>query len=335
MLLRKYDIPTTVELIRYNSQQFVTKTIAPNQKMQDEISPDAVSWFKVTGFTDINRIGNLCKTFGIHRFDIKDLFSNLQVTKIVTYEKATFIMMSGCFYDDQMQLEVEQIAFILGENYVISLQEAPNPFFDDIIEAIKDSRAQLREKGADYLLYILLNDVHSLYIDVIDKISEKLDDVEDKLIDDQSTDKRIMHFFRARRRDYALMRRSIMPIREEYVNLMHNSNKLILDDSMVYFNDFDDRLRTTLEELEALNETIASLMQLYFSNSNMKMNDIMRRLTIVSTIFIPLTFVVGVWGMNFKYMPELEWKYGYVFSWIIMIIIVIVAIYLLKKKRWF
>ena len=328
-----FNIPTTVELIRYNQQQLITKIIHSDQQMQDEIMSGSVSWFKVTGFSDVAYISNICKTFGIHRFDIRDLFSNLQVTKIVTYENVTFTMMTGCFIENG-QLGTEQIAFILGKGYIISFQEAPSPIFDDVILAMKESRAQIREKGADYLLYILSNGIHSLFIDAIARINNELDDMEDRLIELELTDRSIMRFFRKKRTDYALIRRSIVPIREEFDNLLRNSNRIIDDDSIVYFNDFDDRLRTTLEELELLNESIGSLMDLYFNNNNLKMNDIIKRLTIVSTIFIPLTFMVGVWGMNFEIVPEFKWKYGYLFSWGVLISIAVIAILFLKKKKW-
>ena len=329
-----YDLPTTVELVRYNAQQVVEKILQPGQSMRHEISKDSISWFKITGFSDVQRISEICKEFGIHRFDIKDLFSGLKVSKIVTYDKATFVMMSGCFFGGDDRLEIEQIAFILGENYIISFQEASSPIFEDVVSAIKEGRGQLRERLADYLLYILLNETHSSFINAITKMNEKLDQTEDDLIDQQLTDKSIMYFFRDKRRDSALIRRSIMPMREEFDNLMHNGNGLIDDQNLVYFNDFDDRLRTTLEELEIMNEAINSLMDLYFNNNNLKMNDIMKRLTVISTIFIPLTFMVGVWGMNFDLMPELKWKYGYFYSWGVLVVIAVLAFIFLKKKRW-
>lgn len=329
-----YNIPTSIELIRFNAQQVITKSVQLDQPMINEIQDGYISWFKISGFSDVNQISNICKTFGIHKFDIKDLLSNLQVTKIVTYDKATFIMASGCVTNEN-NIEVEQIAFILGKNYVISFQESPSPIFDDVVSAIKEGRFQLRENKADYLLYILLNGLHSQYIDNIYQLNDKMDEMEDLLIDQQLTDKSTMQFFRDSRRNYALLRRSISPFREEFSNLMHNANNLIDNSSLIYFNDFDDRLRTTIEELEILNESISSLMDLYFNNNNLKMNDIIKRLTIVSTIFIPLTFMVGVWGMNFKFMPELEWEYGYFLSWGILIVIALIAILFLKKKGWF
>ncbi len=329
-----YDIATLKEIISYNTTSFSKKNLSSDINMRDEVKDDMVTWFKITGLTDVEYISSLCKSFGIHRFDIKDLFSNLQVTKIVTYSEATFVMVSCSFHSEGV-LNIEQIAFILGENYIISLQDGNSPIFDDVVTAIQDSRLQLREKGADYLLYILLNAVHNSYIDVISKMNEKLDEVEDALIEQQLTDRSIMRLFRNKRRDYAMIRRAILPVREEIDNIFHNSNGLIQADNMVYFNDFDDRLRTTLEELDMLNVTIQSLMDLYFNNNNLKMNDIIKRLTIVSTIFIPLTFMVGVWGMNFKFMPELEWEHGYTFAWIIMFIIALIAILFLKKKKWF
>jgi len=330
-----YDIPTKIEMVRYNARQVTNQTILPDQLLIDQIKTDSVCWFKITGFTDVDRISRICKNFGIQRFDIKDLFSNLQVTKIVTYKKATFIMLSGCFVAENEFVEAEQIGFILGENYLISFQENESPVFDGIKAAIQQSHIQLREKGADYLLYILLNCIHTGYNDVIDKVSMKLDRMEEKLINQEDGDENVMKFIRNRRVDYSLIRRSLMPLREEYVNLLHNPNRLILDENIMYFDDFDDRVRTTLDELEIMHETLASLMDLFFNNNNLKMNEIIKRLTIVSTIFIPLTFMVGVWGMNFKIMPELDWDYGYLVSWVILVIIAVIAILFLKKKKWF
>ncbi|WP_163268240.1 magnesium/cobalt transporter CorA [Dysgonomonas sp. 216] len=332
-----YNVATEVEMIKFNEKEILKKAISEEERLIDQIKDGYVYWFKITGFSDVDRINRICNKFGIQRFDIKDLFSNLQVTKIVTYKTVTFIMMSGCFIDENDCVVVEQIAFILGKNYVISFQETSSPIFDGIITALNNPTLQIRNKGADHLLYFLLNCVHSGYNDIIGKTSEKLDYMEDKLInqDDKEDNNYVMRFLRKRRSDYSIIRRSVMPLREEYKNLLHNSNNLILDENIIYFDDFDDRLRTTLEELEIIHETLASLMDLYFNNNNQRMNEIIKRLTIVSTIFIPLTFMVGVWGMNFKYMPELDWEYGYYVSWITLVIIALIAILFLKRKGWF
>lgn len=329
-----FSIPTTIELIQYNDKNFSTKQIPVSENLKNEISRDTVNWFKITGISDVKTIFNICKSFGIQRFDIKDLLSHHHVTKVIIYEHATFILMSGCSINNSFEPGLHRIAFILGENYVISFQETPDPIFDDIKEAIQASKIGIREKGADFLLYILLNDVHSSYNDTLVKLTDKINEMEDKLIDDNTRNINVMKFIQARKKEYSLLKRSVSSMREEYINLLHNTNRLIKNDNIMYFNDFDDRLRTSLDDLEMFHLSISSMTDLYFNNNNLRMNDVIKKLTIVSTIFIPLTFMVGVWGMNFENMPELKWMHGYLFAWLIMIVIVILAILFLKRKRW-
>lgn len=330
-----YNIPTTAELIHYDKQQVTVKNIDINHGLTIDANDTSLSWFKIVGFSNVEAIASFCNGFGIQRFDLKDLLSNMNITKIVAYPETTFIMMSGCLNDNDGNIQTEQIAFILGKNFVVSFQEAPSPVFDDVIRAIKDSSIHLRDKGADYLLYILLNSVHNVYIDTIGNVFDKVEQMENELIEQNETGRWVMSFFRDKRKDYQLLWRSIIPLREEFNNLLHNTNNLIAKNNIIFFNDFDDRVRTTFNELEILNESIDSIMNLYFNNNNLKMNDIIKRLTIVSTIFIPLTFMVGVWGMNFRFMPELDWKYGYLLAWGVMFVVAIIAIFFLKKKKWF
>lgn len=332
--LGEVQLPTSIELVQYNSKQSATKIIAPTEKLKYLIKEDYINWFKITGISDAEIIFDICKSFGIPRFDVKDLLSGRHVTKVITYEHNTFILMSGCFTTESNELDLDHIAFILGDNYVISLQENGTPIFTDVQEAIKNSKVQIREKGADYLLYILLNCVQSLYNDTVLKLATKIDDMEDKLIENDTKGIDIMRFIRIRKNDYSLLKRAVSSMREEYSNLLHNDNHLIKTENKIYFNDFDDRLRTSSDDLDIFHESIISLSNLYFNNNNLKMNNVITKLTVVSTIFIPLTFMVGVWGMNFDYMPELRWKFGYIVAWGIMVLIVIIALLFLKKKKW-
>ena len=145
----------------------------------------------------------------------------------------------------------------------------------------------------------------------------------------------ILQFMHRCRVNYMHIKRTVIALREEYSNLLHNTNKLIKEENIVYFNDFDDRMRTTLSDLASFHESLTSLLDLYYNNNNLKMNEIIKRLTVVSTIFIPLTFMVGVWGMNFKFMPEIEWEYGYLFSWIVLVLIALFNYLWMRKQKWF
>jgi len=330
------NIPTTIELIQYNQKVFSSKNIPIKDNLKNYIANDKVNWFKITGISDSQTVINICKTFGIQRFDIRDLLSIYHITKVIPYEHNTFILMSNCSIEESNHRpELYQIAFILGDNYIISFQETAESIFDDVKEAISESRLVFREKGADYLLYILLNDIHSSYNFSLTKLTDKIEEMEDKLIDDNTKGINVMKFIQYKKKEFSLLKREVSAMREEYANLLHNTNKLIKPENVLYFNDFDDKLRTSLDDLEMFHMSISSLTDLYFNNNNLRMNDVIKKLTIVSTIFIPLTFMVGVWGMNFDFMPELNWTYGYLFAWCIMIVIVIIALLFLKKKKWF
>lgn len=330
-----FKIPTSIELIQYSDKHFVEKQIPITENLKSDIAKDSVNWFKITGISDAQTIYNICKLFGIQRFDIKDLLSYNQVTKVIVYEQVTFILMSGCAMNDSYGTNLHQVAFILGDNYIISFQETPEPIFDDVKEAIKSSKIGIREKSADFLLYLLLNDVHSSYNESLVRLTDIINEMEDKLIDDNTQGINVMKFIQARKKEYSLLKRSVSAMREEYINLLHNTNRLIKNNNIVYFNDFDDRLRTSLDDLEMFHISISSLSDLYFNNNNLRMNNVIKKLTLVSTIFIPLTFMVGVWGMNFENMPELKWAHGYLFAWGIMIVIVVIALFFLKRKKWF
>ncbi len=165
-------------------------------------------------------------------------------------------------------------------------------------------------------------------------IEDELANVEDQLIlgKDSIDILKLLHECRV---DYMHIRRSIVSLREEFTNLLHNTNKLIKEENVVYFNDFDDRMRTTLGDLASFHESLTSLLDLYYNNNNLKMNEIIKRLTIVSTMFIPLTFMVGVWGMNFKLMPETAWKYGYLVAWVVLAAIAAFTYLWIRKQKWF
>ena len=299
------------------------------------IDNSKVNWFRVQGISDAAEVNRICREFDLHGFDVKDLLADQRVVKIVAYDKVTFILMSSFYLEsDTSNIDDMQVAFIFGENFVISFQEALVPIFEEVKQDIEENNGMIRQKSTDFLLYILLNAVNLSNINTLMKVEDKLADIEDQLImRKDSVD--ILQFMHRCRVNYMHIKRTVIALREEYSNLLHNTNKLIKEENIVYFNDFDDRMRTTLGDLASFHESLTSLLDLYYNNNNLKMNEIIKRLTIVSTIFIPLTFMVGVWGMNFKFMPEIEWEYGYFFSWIVLALVALCTYLWMRKQKWF
>lgn len=329
------DIPMSIELLQYDSMRLEVKNVSLQSSIKDNIDISKVNWFKVSGISDAVQVNRICREFGLHGFDVKDLLADQQVVKIVAYDNVTFVLMSSFYLEANIKnIDEMKIAFIFGKNFIVSFQEAPISIFEDVKQDIEENNGLIRQKGTDFLLYILLNVVNMSNINTIMSIEDYLAEIEDQLIvRKDSMD--ILQFLHRCRVDYMHIKRSVISLREEYSNLLHNTNKLIGDENIVYFNDFDDRMRTMLGDLASFHETLTSLLDLYYNNNNLRMNEIIKRLTVVSTIFIPLTFMVGVWGMNFKYMPETEWRYGYIFSWLVLALVAVFTYLWMRKQKWF
>lgn len=325
---------TSVELIQYDKDTVSRTKLDSHADIRKEIDPTKVNWFKVTGIADVEYVSAVCKNFGLHSFDVRDLLTEPHIVKVVLYDDVTFALVSGYHYSADGELEDEQMAFILGDNFVISFKETDLPVFRDVEKLIADNNLTLRRKGADFLLYTLLSTVNTMNNEMILKSEDQLFQIEDQLIMQNETID-VLHFLHAKRITHMQLKRFMSSFREEYINFFNNDNDLIKSENLVYFENLDDKLRTTSNNLDNFQESLLSLLDLYYNNNNLKMNEIMKRLTVVSTIFIPLTFLVGVWGMNFEVMPELSWKYGYLVAWGIFIFVVIIVSIFLRKKKWF
>lgn len=327
------DIPTSVELIQYNEKGCTQIILTNPDNFKDYIRDDVVSWFKITGISEVDYISKICNDFGLYGFDIRELLADAKVVKVVLYDEVTFALVSG-FYLNGEEMEDMQVAFILGDNFVISFKESPIPIFKEVEKAIFENNITLRQKGSDYLLYLLLNAVNVFNNNLIQKSEDYLLDIEDQLMLQQETID-ILHILRDQKKTHIQLKRFMSSLRDEYENLLENSNGKVKSENMIYFENLDDKFRTTSNNIANYEESVMSLLDLYYNNNTLKMNEIMKRLTLVASIFIPLTFLVGVWGMNFTYMPELAWEHGYLMAWGIFALIVIIGILLMKKKRWF
>lgn len=329
------NIPMSIELVQYDNMRVEVKNIQLQSSIAEQLDKSKVNWVKITGISDATTVNRICKELGLHSFDVKDLLADQQVVKAVGYDNVSFILTSA-FYQDKAVVDIDdmQVAFILGKNFVVSFQEASVPVFEEVKKNIEENNVLIKQKGADFLLYILLNAVNMSNITTVMDIEDRLAEIEDQLIIGRDSID-ILQLLHECRVDYMHIKRSIISLREEFTNLLHNTNKLIKEENLVYYNDFDDRMRTTLGDLASFYESLTSLLDLYYNNNNLKMNEIIKRLTIVSTIFIPLTFMVGVWGMNFKLMPETDWKYGYLVAWLILIAIAVFSYLWIRKQKWF
>ena len=295
--------PTHIHLCTYNATEMQESSGDTFQSVKATLDSARINWLQVHGLKDTETIREICAHFEIDFLVLQDILNADHPTKIEEHDK-----------------------------YIVLEQETD--FFDDINAALRNDVLKIRSRQTDYLLSVLLNSIMTNYISTISSIDDALEDLEEELL--TITDENDIGIqIQSLRRQYMLMKKSILPLKEQYVKLLRAENLLIHKVNRAFFNDVNDHLQFVLQTIEICRETLSSLVDLYISNNDLRMNDIMKRLTIVSTIFIPLTFLVGVWGMNYKWMPELDWRYGYLFAWILMGVIGIVVYLYFRKKKWY
>ncbi len=298
------------------------------------VNPDYVNWFQVTGLTDADTITRIVKDFGFDRLDAKDILTPHHVVKVEKVsDKRYFIIMNAENYNEKDELTAEHICLLVSGNVIISFVETNPSFFEPVHSALKANLMDLRNQSAFLLLAFLLNTIAVCLIECATKIQDYLEDVEDRMLDINSNQADLGSVIQQRRREYLQIRRNSLPLKDQFIKLIPEGE----DEKKIrpVYVDLNDQVLFVCQTVEDCRELIYSLVDLYVSNNDLRMNAIMKRLTVVSTIFIPLTFLVGVWGMNFKIMPELEFTYGYFFAWILMIVVALATWFFLKKKDWF
>ena len=235
-------------------------------------------------------------------------------------------------FDDDYQLEQEHVSFILGDSYILSFKEQRGELFKPIRERIDKNIGKVRKKKTDYLLYLLIDAIVDNYLLMLENLGKRIEDIEDELIENPNKNNiSEIHFIK---KQLFLIRRQIFTLRDAISNLIKEEPQQIFESNYKYLKDIQDHVNFVFESIETFLEDQKSLMELNNSNMNNSMNQVMKTLTIVATIFIPLTFIAGIYGMNFQNIPELSLSWGYYGVWGLMIMITLVMIWYMKRKRW-
>jgi magnesium transporter len=312
-------------------------------KLQLTQTSDRVHWFDIKGFGDRKFYEELAEYFGFHRLEMEDVFNIYQRPKVDEYPGHLFFV-SRLLCENNGGLLNEQLSLFLGKNYVITIQESYNDQFENVRERIRKSKGYLRLQGADYLAYAITDSAIDLYFPLLEKIGDRMDELEDELI--TSPNRESMNKILRIKRELIVFRRSIWPERDKINDLLRSNFPLIAENTKVYFRDAYDHCIQILDIVDSYKEVTASLMDVYLSSVSNRLNQVMKVLTIISTIFIPLTFIVGLYGMNFAHtdprtgknlplnMPELYSPYGYIYVMLAMLLIVILQVYFFYKKGW-
>jgi len=322
-----------IESFNYTSENVEEKELFDVVDTFDYKSSNSVTWININGLNHTNDIEKIGEHYNLHPLVLEDIVNIGQRPKIDEYDNYLFVVLKMLYYNKDENIVSEQVSFILGDNYVLTFQEAEGDVFDSIRNRIRTSKGRIRTLGTDYLLYALIDAVVDHYYIVIETLGNKIEDLEDNLFSGFSQ-KEISQQIQDLKREVLRIRRAIFPLREIINRIEKTENRLIKKKTLQYYRDVYDHIIQISENIDIYREMIWGLMDMYMTTISNKMNEVMKVLTIIATIFIPLTFIAGIYGMNFENIPELHFKYGYFILWGIMIVLFLGMIYYFKKKKW-
>lgn len=318
----------------YDSDQIREKEVVHIEECFPFKDEPSVTWINIDGLHEIELIEKIGQYFDIHPLILEDIVHTGTRPKIEDFDNFTFIVFKMLYYDEETQdIHDEQFSIILGSNFVISFQERVGTVFNPLRDRIRTAKSRVRRKGADYLTYALIDTVVDNYFIILETLGDKIEDLDEVLF--VSMSKEIFHDINNMKRKLITLKKAVAPLRE-IINVVQKKEFSLIDESnLIFFRDIYDHVIQIQETIDTNRELVSGLHDIFLTNVNNKMNEIMKTLTITATIFIPLTFIAGIYGMNFKYMPELEWEWGYSAVWAAFIGIVGIMFYYFKKKDWF
>lgn len=326
-----------VKITIFNYNQHHISEFTANNFDQCRFNPNEpmIKWINVDGVHKPEIIGALGDQYSLHPLLQEDITNTEQRPKFDDFDTHLYVVLKMLNYNDTTRLvEYEQVSLVMGNNYVISFQEdKEGDIWEDIRNRLRNPISKSRKLGADFLLYSLLDAIVDHYFIIIEKVGDEIEEMEERVMYQASNDmlKRIYKL----RRELIFLRKSIWPLREVLSRLDKSESNLISPTTAIFFRDTYDHTIQIIDTIEVYRDVLSGMLEVYLSNISLKMNGVMKVLTVISTIFMPLTFIAGVYGMNFDMMPELHWKYGYIFVWLMMCGVVASMIIFFKRKGWF
>ncbi|MEE4312489.1 MAG: magnesium/cobalt transporter CorA [candidate division KSB1 bacterium] len=323
----------TIEVIEYDESNFTSKRVESIKESIPLKEKPAVTWINITGLHDIDLIRKIGSAFNVHPLVQEDIVHTGQRPKLEDFDDHIYIVTKMIFVDPGLdEIIDEQISILVGKNFVITFQEQKGDVFSAVRDRIVHGRFRIRKLGADYLAYALMDAIVDHYFIVLERIGELVEELEEELLN-EPTQKTLASIYGLKRK-LITMRKVIWPLREVVGNIERDEIQFFESSTYIYLRDVYDHIIQTLDTLETYREMVSGMLDTYLSSVSNKMNQVMKVLTIIATIFIPLTFIAGIYGMNFEYMPELKWHWGYPAVWLIMIFVFIAMIIYFKVKKW-
>jgi len=322
-----------ITILDYDESQFEEKEAKAVEECFPFKDKPTITWINIDGLHDVEVIEKIGKQFGLHPLILEDIVNTGQRPKLEDFGNHIFVVLKMLYYDkEKNELEAEQVSLIFGENFVISFQERVGQIFEPLRERIRKSKGRVRKSAADYLAYALLDSIVDNYFVILEQLGERIEDAEQELAASPTVE--TLQTIRVFKKEMIFMRKSIWPLREVVNSLERGESSLIDESTVIYLRDVYDHTIQIIDTVESYRDMLSGMLDVYLSSISNKMNEVMKVLTIFAAIFIPLTFVAGLYGMNFSFMPELEWQWGYFAILLVMAAIGASMLVYFRRKRW-
>ncbi len=325
--------PVRISVIHYDADRIEQRQVSSAGEAADFRGRPGVAWINVDGLHQLEVIEELGRRFDLHPLVLEDIVNTAQRPKLEDYGRSLFIVVKMLTWNDQAaRVESEQVSLILGQDFLLTFQERPGDVFDLIRDRLRNDKGRIRRMGADYLAYALLDAILDYYFTVLEQIGDRIEVLED--LEVRNPRPETLREIHRLKREMITLRRAAWPLRDVVNSLERGKTSLLREDTGVYFRDLYDHAVQVIENTETYRDMLSGLLDLYMSAVSNRMNEVMKVLTIIATIFIPLTFIAGIYGMNFEFMPELGRPWGYPAALGAMALVALAMLIYFRRKKW-
>ncbi len=330
----KKDETVRITVIDYDKGHFTEQEFLTAEECGVFKDTSTVTWINIDGLHDLEIIKTIGRQYDIHPLILEDILNVDQRPKMNDLDERIYIVMKMLSYNEKNEhIDLEQVSIVLGPNFVISFQEKTGDLFDSIRKRIRTDMGKVRKMCSDYLAYLLTDAIIDNYFLIIEKIGDRMEILEDEIVSNPASSNTAssIHLLK---RELIFIRRSVWPLRELIGNLERSESKLFTKPVLPFLRDVYDHTIQIIDSVESFRDMISGIRDVYLSSLSNRMNEVMKVLTVIATIFIPLTFLAGVYGMNFSHMPELTWRWSYPVVWGVMVGLGVFMFVLFKRKKW-
>jgi magnesium transporter len=329
-----HESVTRMSVIDYSKENIEEQEIESVDDILKYKDSNTVTWVIIEGLTNVTIVERIGAIFGIHNLVLEDILNTHQRPKFEEYDDHLYIVLKSLLTENErFTVAYEQISLLVLKNFVFVFKEKTDDLFKPVQQRLKTSKGRLRSLGSDYLTYAILDTIVDQNFIIIDSLDDAITSVEDSLLASEPTQD-TLHTIQMLKREIISIRRNVSPIRELMSGMLRSESDLINEKTHIYLRDVSDHAIRVIESIELYREILTGLLDIYISSVSNKMNEVMKVLTVFASIFIPLTFLAGIYGMNFEYMPELKWKWAYPVLWAVFVSIPVVLLIYFKRKKW-